>query len=310
MRNFFLLGMAVGCVAAIQGNAEELNSTICLGPNALEVQHAGRPVFQYLYTNVPFKPCAAEFLTPAGVNVLRNAPEDHLHHHALMFAISTDKTDFWAETPDCGKQIHQEFSNAYVQERKGWAVTGFTERLQWIGPESGEPEVDEERTIEVVFAVDLGASLLTWTSCLSVPGNQQEAKLTGHHYHGLGIRFLKSMDTGGRHFNAAGAEGELVRGDERLTGAAWSAYTAGADGKPVTVAMFDAPRNPRPVLWFTMQTPFAYLSATTNTWHDTMVLKAGEPVCFRYGVAVWDGEQDAASVDALYKRWLQFLQED
>ena len=52
--------------------------------------------------------------------------------------------------------------------------------------------------------------------------------------------------------------GEIVRGDERLTAAKWCAYTAKADGKPVTAAIFDHPGNVRhPAKMFTMSKPFA-----------------------------------------------------
>ena len=103
----------------------------------------------------------------------------------------------------------------------------------------------------------------------------------------------RSRWTGGRFFNADDKPGEVVRGDERLTPVKWCAYTAKADGKPVTVAVFDHPKNPRyPAKMFTMTKPFAYLSATGNEWKEPITIKAGEPLNLRYGVAVWDGEVD------------------
>ncbi len=96
-------------------------------------------------------------------------------------------------------------------------------------------------------------------------------KLDGHHYYGLGMRFLTSMDSGGRFFNSSKQPGEVVRGSERLVAAKWCAYTAKADGKPVTVAIFDHPSNPRhPNKMFTMTPPFAYLSATLNLWKEPL----------------------------------------
>jgi hypothetical protein len=112
------------------------------------------------------------------------------------------------------------------------------------------------------------------------------------------------MDQGGRFFNAAGQPGEVVRGSERLVPAKWAAYTAKADGKSVTVAIFDHPKNPRhPNKMFTMSPPFAYLSATLNLWKEPMDLKAGQDLDLRYGVAVWDGETPAEVVEALYAQW-------
>lgn len=259
-----------------------------------------RPILRYQYAGVPFKPYAAEFYTPAGINVLRDAPHDHLHHHALMFAISTEDIDFWAETPECGKQIHLGTSDVFVRDD---VAAGFVESLEWRNPKTPAVVLVERRTIEVSSSDENGASLLTWTTRLEVPPGTENVTLTGHHYHGLGMRFLQSMDPGGTFLYATNAEGEVVRGDEQLTPAAWCAYTANAEGKPVTAAMFDGPGNPRPALWFTMRTPFAYLSATINTWREPLTVKAGEPVTLRYGVALWDGEADAAKAGALYESW-------
>ena len=77
--------------------------------------------------------------------------------------------------------------------------------------------------------------------------------LSGIHYYGLGMRFLTSMDNGGRFFNADDKPGDVIGGDQRLTPTKWCAYTAKADGKPVTVAIFDHPANLRhPAKLFTM----------------------------------------------------------
>ena len=71
----------------------------------------------------------------------------------------------------------------------------------------------------------------------------------------------------------------------------------GHDGKPVTVAIFDHPKNLRhPAKMFTMSTPFAYLSATCNVWKEPITIKAGKPLDLRYGVAVWDGEVEKTAV--------------
>jgi len=130
--------------------------------------------------------------------------------------------------------------------------------------------------------------------------------LTGEHYFGLGLRFVESMDRGGRFLNAEGSAGESVRGSERLTPAKWCAYTATADGHPVTVAVFDHPSNPRhPARMFTMTPPFAYIAATLNLWKEPMTLKAGEVLELIYGIALWDGELQPAEIERVYRLWVQ-----
>ncbi len=95
-----------------------------------------------------------------------------------------------------------------------------------------------------------------------------------------------------------------MRGTERVTASSWSAFTAQADGKEVTVALFDHPANPRhPAGMFTMFKPFSYLSATPNVWRNPMELEAGEILDLRYGVALWDGSPGREAVEKLYKEW-------
>ena len=129
--------------------------------------------------------------------------------------------------------------------------------------------------------------------------------LTGSHYFGLGMRFLESLDTGGQFLNAAGQTGDTVRGSEQLVRADWCAYTAEADGKPVTIAMFGHPENLRhPTHWFTMTTPFAYLAATLNLHKEPLEVASDKPLVLHYAVAVWDGRIDKSKIDQVYRRWV------
>lgn len=267
------------------------------------IESTGKPLLQYRFAEVPFKPYAAAFFTPQGVNILRDAPHDHLHHHALMFAVAANDVNFWEEKPDCGTQIHLGFEELPGAMLAGIPWAGFVEKLQWCLPNAGAPVLDERRVVRAARDSIHNASLLLWDSELSVPAGKDSVKLTGAHYYGLGMRFLESMDKGGEFLYASETQGELVRGDERLTPAAWCAYTAKADGKPVTVAMFDCPSNPRyPARWFTMQTPFAYLAATRNLWKEPLELKAGAPLAFRHAIALWDG---TVSKDIIEKMCIQ-----
>ena len=108
---------------------------------------------------------------------------------------------------------------------------------------------------------------------------------------------------GGEFFNADGKEGAIFRGEERLVQSDWCAYAATVDGKPVTVAMFGHPANPRhPTTWFTMASPFAYLSATLNLHEQPLVVSAGQPLTLRYAVVAWDGRVGTEQIGSVY-RW-------
>jgi hypothetical protein len=258
-----------------------------------------RTVLQYRYTDVPFKPYVRALYSPNGLNVVLDAPPDHLHHHGLMFALAVNDVHFWAEDAQAGKQMH---TNTSVEVRDD--IAAFSGLLPWhVG---SKIHLREYRRITLLRTPsDLGVNLITWRSSLTP---DTEATLTGHHYYGLGMRFAASMDRTGTFINAADAKGEVFRGDERLTQANWCAYTAEVDGKPVTVAMFDHPKNIRPVTWFTMKTPFAYLSATLRYHEQPLKLAHGQTLDLHYGVAVWDGRVDTDRIEQVYQYWLQNAQ--
>jgi hypothetical protein len=223
-----------------------------------------------------------------------------------MYALAVDNVDFWGEVnQQYGQQRQQSLSDVKATTLGGISRAGFVQQLDWVGPASDKPLLVERRAIDVIGSADLGATLVQWCCRLETPPGKESRVITGHHYFGLGMRFLTSMDHNGRFFSAGDKLGPIVRGDERLTPVKWCAYVAKADGHPVTVAIFDHPANLRhPATMFTMQTHFAYLSATLNEWKQPITLKAGQPLNLSYGVALWDGEVDKATVERLYERWL------
>ena len=265
-----------------------------------------KPVLRYRFADVVSKPYADQLFSPGGVQVLRDTPKDHPWHHGLMLAVIVDKVNFWEEnTPECGKQRHKELAVTKAAAKDGVALDQIGDVVHWTRLDSDEPLMIERRTIAVLKAAGLDATLISWHSRLEVPPGTESITITGNHYHGLGMRFIESMDTGNRFFNADDAAGEVVRREERLTPTKWCAITGNADGKPVTVAIFDHPQNVRyPARMFTMPRAFAYLSATRNEWKEPLVVKADKPLELTYGVALWDGEVDKATVERLYQRWL------
>jgi hypothetical protein len=265
----------------------------------ITLKNGERTVLQYRYTGVPFKPYVRALYSPAGLNVLQDAPADHLHHHGLMFAVGVDDVHFWAEDSNAGTQMH---TNTAVDVRDDAAA--FSALLPWHI--DSKVLVREYRRITVARTPPgLAANLITWWTSLTP---DSEATLTGSHYYGLGMRFAASMDRTGTFTNAAGADGEIFRGEERLVRANWCAYTADVDGKPVTVAMFDHPQNIRPATWFTMKSPFAYLSATLRYHEQPLKLERGKTLDLYYGIAVWDGRVDSARIERVYRHWLQNMQ--
>ncbi len=249
-----------------------------------------------------FKPYVRQMLSPGGVNPLRDNVADHIHHHALMYAVAIDGVDFWSERKACGRQIQRSVSKEFRSVDK-LAVEAIKARIDWTKPDGKTIIAVEKRTIEL-YRVTPGVTLASWRTQLAPQAGAKSIRLTGSHYFGLGMRFVKSMDNASTFtFADPAAKGLIVRGDEKLTPSAWAACTGKVDGKTVTVAMFDHPNNQRPALWFTMGKPFSYLSATINLWKDPMVVNAGEELDVCYGIAVWDGKATRPQIDAAWGQW-------
>ncbi|MDR0870669.1 MAG: PmoA family protein [Planctomycetaceae bacterium] len=269
-------------------------SVIAEEPVPLKID--GQTFAEYKYIGVPFKPYIATLRTPAGRNVLRDAPHDHLHHHALMFALAVNGCNFWEEYGKPGKEI----TTAFKAE-----PASLQTELDWATPES-KTVLKEKRRISVAKKPEV--VLLDWQSALSAPDSETvHLDKSNHHYFGLGIRFDQTMDKGGRFFNDTGKQdGDIVRGDERLTPCRWTAYTAKLQDKPVTVAVFGHPKNPVPTMAFTMGDAgksFAYLGITLNLHRKPVDVEPGKVLTFNYRVAVWEGEVSAETVEKEYQNY-------
>lgn len=298
------LAGAIGLALAAAAAAADQNPVgIAKGPGTITVLWAGQPLARYQSDPHPNKPYLESLFSPAGLNVLRDSPADHKHHHGLMFAVAVEGVDFWSETPTCGRQVDRDTAAVVRPGKDGPAAPGstaaaiLTQRLAWLSP-GGTPLLEETRTLEITRLAADPATLLVWQSRLAVPPGRPSSKLSGSAYFGLGMRFALSMDRGGQLLNAQGHTGQTQTNNVR---AAWTAYTAAVDGKPVTVAMFDLAGNPRPATWFTMEQPFAYLSATLGLHEKPLDIPAAEPLELRYGVAVWDGKVSPSAIDEVYK---------
>lgn len=273
----------------------------------ITVAASGRPLLKYRFGGMPRKPYVAELYSPSGRQVLRDSPQDHKHHHALMLALGAGGVDFWSENENCGSQRHVGMTPPEVTATAAGRAIRFTQELEWAGPGQKEPILSERRTIDTSCEQDVPATLVTWRSRLQPAAGRAEVELSGAHYFGLGVRFVTSMDGTGKFRTDSGQLGEVVRGTERVGPAKWCAYSAPVDGKSVTLALFDSPHNPRhPAPMFTMTAPFAYVSATLNLWKQPLVLKAStSPLILRYGIALWDGDVDQQVIERLYAKWVQ-----
>ncbi len=295
-------GCAVSGPGAISGPAPEA----VVDDARATVNCAGRPVLTYRHGDAPFKPYVKTLHTPGGAQILRDSPSDHVHHRGLMFALALDGKDFWSEAKTSGRQV----PTGKIGTRSIPGGIALIQNLDWIPAGTDRSLARESRRIGI-HGVVANATLITWTTRLRPADGVKSVAVTGSHYQGLGMRFVSSMDKTDAFRHATGKPGPVVRGSERVTPSAWTAFTATADGKPVTVALFDHPSNPRaPAGMFSMVRPFSYLAATPNVWKRPLAVKAGESLLLRYGVAVWDGDPGTEAVAKLQHMWAGMASSD
>lgn len=292
----------VACSMVLGSSLAALGTEFATMDFGLVVRWEGKPRLTYKYNDVPCKPYLVELFTPQGVTPLMDSPADHPHHHGLMFAVTVDGVNFWEERDAPGVEKHKSFAEFTHRGFGDFAADIVPETLRWLGPD-GTPLLEESRTLILYQGERIDRTLLTWTTTLTPVA--ERVTLTGAHYQGLGVRFHDSMVFEGMFLNGADAEGEVVRGRETLTRAAWCAYQGRAEGAPVTWAMFDHPGNARhPATWFGMNQPFASMSATLNLHREPLVIAKESPLTLTYGIALWDGHVDKETIEAAYQQWL------
>ena len=162
----------------------------------VKVLAAGHPVFDYKFAGYDFKPYVIQLYSPSGAAILRDAVPDHKHHHGLMFAIEVENIIFWEEGPLRGRQVQRAIA---VHDGV------ITQHLDWQAP-SNTVLLCETRTIQPHAQKDV--TLLTWQSRLETPSGKDAVTLTkGHHYYGLGMRFVQTMDKVATFMNSSGQLG-------------------------------------------------------------------------------------------------------
>jgi len=273
----------------------------------IDVHLGDRVVWSYRYKETP-KPHVFYFATPSGENTTLASPPHHVHHRGLMFACTVNDTNFWEESPSpglaIGEIVHKSWSALTCTGDEAVAI----EHLRWMNGDTAL--LAEERTLKLHHDAAAGAIVCDWTTRLqaqdqpvSINGRTPASKTS---YHGLGFRFSRALDIGGKHavpkdFDAA-ATGQGVP-------ARWRHYQGHGSQhsyEPAGVFISDYPLNPRhPTPWFVLShppAPFAFLSASLVA-REPWMLQPGGRVTLRYCVAVHDGEWDVAACENAWRKY-------
>ena len=281
-------------------------------PRALEILHEQRTILTYPFATNLFKPYVRELITLDGVDLLRDAPADHLHHHGLMYGIKVNDINFWEEAPNAGRQVPQaDLIREVKKESDGRSLAQFTQILHWVSAANvGVPDTTpvalliEKRTIGLTIQAASERLYLEWRSEFTVGPGTPLVTLTGSSYHGLGIRFRADFDGVAERLNSEA----LPFPEDGLQGVLptrWMAVSHVTAGRPYTLTLFQHPSNPGQLRFFSMQKPFTYLSATQGLDEAPLIYRAGDRWTIRYLLLVSPGRPSKEQLDRQYESFVQ-----
>jgi hypothetical protein len=278
----------------------------------VELSLRGSRVLLYAFGTNQLKPYVRELYTLDGVNVLRDAPADHLHHHGLMYAIKVNGINFWEETKESGRQVPQsELTREVRIDAQGRQQASFSHVIHWVPPGVGLSSDSaasalllETRTLTVTSDAASEELALQWESDFEVGQVTPRVTLTGTPYHGLGIRFPASFDRVALRENSA-ALPYTAEGREEVTSARWAVTSGMIGGRVYSIGAFHDPSNRGASRFFSMTDAFAYLSATQGLDESPLEYEAGDRFTLRYLVTVSPGTRASQMLDRRLQSWLE-----
>jgi hypothetical protein len=280
-------------------------------PGQVTLKYQGKPVMVYEFAPYTYKAYVKELYTLRGDNVLRDAPHDHLHHHALMYGIKVNGVNFWEEISGSGVQRVVRTADPVLSKNpSGLPQAVLVQDLVWVPavdaflPLTNAPSLlNEVRTLTLTIDEKAGEVAVQWQSRFTVGTKTNTVVLTGSNYHGLGMRFLQELDGVAVHISPAGKP-DLSNSRQDVTAFPWEAVVFNSPGKPATIAMFGAPDNARGnPHFFAMRTGFPYLSATQGLDQEPLVYRAGDKFELNYIVTLYP---EVKTPEALSERARRF----
>jgi hypothetical protein len=277
---------------------EALEGEVDTAKGEVQLRFRGRPVWVYVFPEEGWKPYVRELHTMRGENLLRDAPEDHRHHHGLMYAVRVNGVNFWEEA---GERVGRQVGVSPPQLELGRSSGGLPQaivrhRLRWVGPGTeGAPGVPLLReTRELTVTVDPGQEevAVEWRGRFRVPRGMDEVRLEGADYNGLGLRLAAAFDRVAVFANGAGAAYSEEQTWDIQSGG-WSSVQGLVEGREVMLVLAWSPDQVAEGRFFSMRQPFAYLAATSLLDKQPRVYRTGDRFEVRHRVVVYPAAQNA-----------------
>jgi hypothetical protein len=288
----------------------------------IEVKIDGKTFTTFYYGPETPKPYLHPLHAADGTRVTRLYPmqdvegetKDHPHHRGLWFTHGdVNGLDFWANEPtlDPAKRGLVVMRSVDTDDAAG-SIRGV---FEWRAPD-GKALLTEERTM--VFNGD--AKLRTVDLDVTFRAGSQTVKFGDTKEGTFAIRLAtpleeptprsKGVPRTGKIVNSEGKTGESETWGKR---AAWVDYSGKIDGKPLGVAIFDHPGNPKhPTYWHVRS--YGLFAANPYGEHDyyadpkrdgSITLAPGETTRFRYRVLIHPGDTQQSGIAELYQQYVK-----
>lgn len=303
----------VGCAAP--DAAKKSGVQISELPDRLRVEINGKLFTEYYFKDVPRAFCYP-LLGPGGIAMTRNWPMkeapaedcDHPHHRSLWFTHgNVNGTDFWSETKEFGKIVHQKFTKISSGEKEGVIVS----RNEWVARD-GSVACTDERTLRIYNRPD---SERLFDFEITIHAGKSDATFGDTKEGSMALRLAETMRLKPNKENIGKPSGHIVNSegvrDADTWGkrAAWCDYYGPVEGKILGAAIFDHPSNPRHPTWWHVR-DYGLFAANPFGQHDfeklpdktagQIVIPAGKSVTFRYRFYLHEGDEKAGKVAERY----------
>lgn len=285
--------------------------------NVIRVDLNGQLFTQYQFREVS-RPFLFPVLGPEGQHFTRRWPQedvggeekDHPHHRGIWWTHGdANGVDFWSESPEAGRTVHQSFAELKSGDDSGV----IRSRNRWIARD-GKIIASDERTIRIhapqgpARVIDFSITLFASHGEL-VLGDTKEGTLAIRLAETMRLKQPKGVAGAGHIENSEGVKEDATWGKR----ASWVSYTGPVNGQTAGVAIFDHPSNPRYPTWWHVR-DYGLFAANPFGVHDfekkekgtgNLTLPEGQSVTFRYRFIFHPGDTASADLPVRFAEWMK-----
>ena len=262
----------------LSAGAQEAPIAIKAGKDRVVITIGDQPFTELLFAADRAKPVFYPVFGPNQIPMTRDFPfkdttpgekHDHPHHESLWYTHGdVNGVSFWHLGDDAGtiKQTDLKIDGDTI-----------TTTNDWVAPDG--KRVCSDRRVMKFSSLPGGARVIDFS--ITIQASDGDVKFGDTKEGSMGIRThpLLRTDKGAEVTNSAGQKGKAIWGKP----AKWVNYQSKIDDKPVGVAIFDSPKNPRhPSTWHARE--YGLVAANPFGAHDfSGAAKGAGDFCIKSG---------------------------